>query len=330
MTNSTCIVDACGRNATRMVDPDLGVPLLCDMDYQRWWRDRKDSGEGALTEMALVLPCRCGCDKKARVTGARRRKYQEEGKLPFASIECRDRGKKVEVPCAGCGRTLEKYRSYVEKSRTGRFICDTCRADGVGCKPRKGKTHVCKGCGVDFYRRPGDDKATFHSKECRKEYEEKHLQIDLVCPVDGVEFKVWKSQYDRGYRHCSRECRDIGSIKNVVPGGWHNGKPKRYHKAQDGYILIWQPDHHATYQGWVFEHRWVVEQSTGVRLTSNDEVDHINEVKSDNRLENLRVLSGSGHASVTGRSTWAKRKARDEELEEYRRLFGPLATEEAS
>lgn len=47
----------------------------------------------------------------------------------------------------------------------------------------------------------------------------------------------------------------------------------------------------------VLQHREVVEQSLGRRLASTEIVHHRNHDKTDNRLDNLEVLSNSDHAS---------------------------------
>lgn len=64
---------------------------------------------------------------------------------------------------------------------------------------------------------------------------------------------------------------------------------------KDGYRLIWAPDHPDAHSGRVYEHRLVAEQKIGRRLTRHDIVHHLNEDRSDNRPENLEVLSKAAH-----------------------------------
>lgn len=68
-------------------------------------------------------------------------------------------------------------------------------------------------------------------------------------------------------------------------------------KTQMGYVYLHVPNHPAaTKAGYVMEHRLVMEQHLGRYLTGVEEVHHINEVKDDNRIENLLLFqSRSSH-----------------------------------
>lgn len=63
-----------------------------------------------------------------------------------------------------------------------------------------------------------------------------------------------------------------------------------------GYRMILMPDHHeADSKGYVREHRLIMEQHIGRRLESDEVVHHANNDKSDNRIENLVLMSKSDH-----------------------------------
>lgn len=49
---------------------------------------------------------------------------------------------------------------------------------------------------------------------------------------------------------------------------------------------------------WEPEHRLVVEKSIGRKLTSKEDVHHINGDKTDNRLGNLQVVTRSEHRKI--------------------------------
>ncbi|MDN4085928.1 HNH endonuclease [Paenibacillus polymyxa] len=60
----------------------------------------------------------------------------------------------------------------------------------------------------------------------------------------------------------------------------------------DGYIQLYKPDHpNASKEGYVMEHRFIMEQKLGRYLTQKEEVHHINHVRNDNRIENLHLFS---------------------------------------
>ncbi|MCA1799861.1 MAG: HNH endonuclease [Actinobacteria bacterium] len=63
-----------------------------------------------------------------------------------------------------------------------------------------------------------------------------------------------------------------------------------------GYIIVFVPEHPRNHRGgWVYEHRLVAERRAGRVLGRNETVHHINEVKTDNREENLFVCSEQEH-----------------------------------
>lgn len=61
-----------------------------------------------------------------------------------------------------------------------------------------------------------------------------------------------------------------------------------------GYILVYLPDHpFATKRGYVMEHRLVMEKHIGRFLTSEEVVHHINNIRTDNRIENLQLIQSN-------------------------------------
>jgi hypothetical protein len=75
-------------------------------------------------------------------------------------------------------------------------------------------------------------------------------------------------------------------------------------QRSDGYRLVYAPDHPAAHKkGWVYEHRLVAEEMIGRPLRSDEHVHHINEDPSDNRAENLEVLTIREHRRRHGNTT---------------------------
>jgi hypothetical protein len=77
-----------------------------------------------------------------------------------------------------------------------------------------------------------------------------------------------------------------------------------------GYIAIWTPDHPRARGRYLLEHRLIVEQDLQMNDPASEfldaegylhrgvDVHHVNEVKDDNRLENLEPIWRSEHARL--------------------------------
>lgn len=113
---------------------------------------------------------------------------------------------------------------------------------------------------------------------------------EMVCKFCGKKFLIWRSDIKRGGgRWCSRKCY----MTNVqINGGRNNKGGTMRHR---GYILQWAPDHKNSVKGYVYQHRIVMELSIGRLLLKEEIVHHINGVKDDNRIDNLKILSASDH-----------------------------------
>jgi hypothetical protein len=65
------------------------------------------------------------------------------------------------------------------------------------------------------------------------------------------------------------------------------------------YIIVYKPEHpNADADGYVMEHRLVMEEHLGRFLTADELVHHRNGVKDDNRLINLELHTKSSHVAL--------------------------------
>lgn len=70
-----------------------------------------------------------------------------------------------------------------------------------------------------------------------------------------------------------------------------------------GYVRLYMPDHPHNNQGYVLEHRYIVETHIGRLLEATEVVHHINEIKTDNRIGNLYLCSPEEHVRIHNRKS---------------------------
>ena len=115
-----------------------------------------------------------------------------------------------------------------------------------------------------------------------------------ICHVCDKEFKPKRKEQ----RICSIQCRQ----KNNGAGrrGQSTGLQSKSYKprlTKDGYLRMYAAKHpHANGRKEIHVHVMIMENHIGRQLHPWECVHHINEIKTDNRLENLRLMSHSDHS----------------------------------
>ena len=85
---------------------------------------------------------------------------------------------------------------------------------------------------------------------------------------------------------------------------WHGGKRTGRH---DGYVQIYYPEHpNSTKEGYVMEHRLALEGKIGRLLETGEVAHHINGNRSDNRPENITLMTFKDHSRYHMKERWNK------------------------
>jgi hypothetical protein len=145
---------------------------------------------------------------------------------------------------------------------------------------------VCEGCDSNFQVYPSVIRkggGKFCSRQCTKKGEQR------TCPTCGSSFHARLSAIKKGEgRYCSRVCGNVSRGRvGEENGNWKGGRFVR----SDGYVSV------RVGSKYELEHRHIMEQHIGRTLKKGEQVHHLNEDKSDNRIENLELTNISEHIS---------------------------------
>lgn len=136
-------------------------------------------------------------------------------------------------------------------------------------------------------------------KECnKKDNKISNGKEKRICFICGKQFNTTVTEINRGGGlTCSRECY-FKRFKMIVK----KGKESPYYKEKikaNGYLKIHAPNHkRADNKGLVFEHIIKIEEHIGRNLLENEVVHHLDENKTNNKIENLLLMYGSEHIKL--------------------------------
>ena len=154
----------------------------------------------------------------------------------------------------------------------------------------------CKNCQKVFEVLPGKYKQNqfkFCSQSCYQSFSKgktrsKHVdgKSEKKCEQCGVDYIARNSKQ----RFCSRQCL-YSWLKGTSSPSWKGGRVVTSGK----YIGVYQPEHPkaSIRDGYVLEHRLVMEKKLKRYLLDKETVHHINGNTKDNRIENLQLRQGN-------------------------------------
>ena len=176
-------------------------------------------------------------------------------------------------------------------------------------RERVEKPHICEICGKVFYPF-ANASGRFCSQECyHKSTRGRKVLASTCAAISKALTGKPKSPEHRSKLSESRKANPsrywLGKkiprymVEAMVAA--RKEKAAHRHLNSAGYMMVYSPDHpNAEPSGYIREHRLFMEHSIGRHLESFEVVHHINEIRDDNCLENLVVMTRGEHTKYHG------------------------------
>ena len=158
----------------------------------------------------------------------------------------------------------------------------------------KGKFRIiCKVCNKEIFVPHCRLKTkSFCSKICANNFK-KGKRVSCNTEFKKGEHRSPKTEFKKGIKHTEKWKENMRGKTGEKSISWKGGK----RITKSGYVYIYKPKHpFTTTNKTVFEHRLIVEKQIGRYLLPEETTHHLNEIRDDNRPENLMAFtSKSAH-----------------------------------
>ncbi len=143
-----------------------------------------------------------------------------------------------------------------------------------------------------------------HSEKTKRKISEKLSGKNNPCyGRTGEKHPFWGKHHDEKTKE-KMKLSHLGQFEGEKHPMWKGGI-----KKFRGYVFIWKPEHpNADSNGYVKRSRLVVEKTLGRYLKSNEIPHHKNEIKDDDRSENIEAMTRGGHQSYHNKKRWREIK----------------------
>lgn len=204
----------------------------------------------------------------------------------------------VHLTCCSCGSTFVVPPA---RGQSARYCSNACRPQPI--------ERICLRCGAAFkasswlvrrgYAKYCSTSCSTSDKRGPTASNWRGGKVAGACLNCGRDFLATQHQLRRGEgKYCSRSCGAAKKTEAVNPS-WKGGR----YVQKNGYVVITLVG-----RSRVYEHRQVMEQIIGRPLHAEEDVHHINRIRSDNRPDNLQLIANrSEHTKLHQREDRARR-----------------------
>lgn len=190
----------------------------------------------------------------------------------------------IERTCKQCGVIYKTFPSI-------RLLF--CGKKCFDASKRNGEFSTCQQCGKSIYSTPGGNSRP-RKRFCSRSCATTARNLSSANPSYKRDITGDKNPMF-GVKKTGEQNPMFGMTGEKCPR-WKGGIKSR----KDGYIMEYQKDHPSRNgrPGYVLQHRLVMERHLGRFLSDDEVVHHVNENPSDNRIDNLQVMTQSEHAAL--------------------------------